>query len=56
MIERGSDLSKLVEENVLGMIIGEKPLSAFDDFVEQWTNLGGDLVTQEVNEWWAARS
>ena len=56
MIERGSDLSKLVEENVLGMIIGEKPLGAFDDFVEQWTNLGGDLVTQEVNEWWAARS
>ncbi len=56
MIERGSDLSKLVEETVLGIIIGEKPLSAFDEFVEQWKNLGGDQVTQEVNEWWAAKS
>ena len=56
MIERGSDLSKLHEETVLGIMIGEKPLSAFDEFVDQWKSQGGDQMTQEVNEWWAARS
>ena len=56
MIERGSDLSKLHVETVLGIMIGEKPLSAFDEFVDQWKSQGGDQMTQEVNEWWAARS
>ena len=56
MIERGSDLNKLQEETLLGIIIGEKPLSAFDEFVDQWKSQGGDQMTQEVNEWWAARS
>ena len=40
----------------LGIMIGEKPLSAFDEFVDQWKSQGGDQMTQEVNEWWAARS
>ena len=56
MIERGSDLNKLHAETVLGIMIGEKPLSAFDEFVDQWKSQGGDQMTQEVNEWWAARS
>ncbi|MCY4081941.1 MAG: substrate-binding domain-containing protein [Caldilineaceae bacterium] len=56
MIERGSDLNKLQEETLLGIIIGEKPLSAFDEFVDQWRSQGGDQMTQEVNEWWAAMS
>lgn len=56
MIERGSDLTKLQDEIVLGIMIGEKPLSAFDEFVDQWKSQGGDQMTQEVNEWWATRS
>lgn len=56
MIERNSDLNKLQDETILGIIIGDKPMSAFDEFVEQWKSQGGDQITQEVNEWWAARS
>ena len=56
MIERRRDLSKLHEETVPGIIIGEKPLSAFDEFVDQWKGQGGDQMTQEVNDWWAALS
>ena len=41
---------------MLGIIIGEKPLSEFDEFVDQWKSQGGDQMTQEVNEWWAAMS
>lgn len=56
MLERGADLQKHLDENIISMIIGEKPLSAFDDMVAQWNQLGGEQVTQEVNEWWASRS
>lgn len=55
-LERGADLQKLIDENILSIIIGEKPLSAFDEMVEQWNQLGGDKVTQEVNEWWASKN
>ena len=56
MIERNSDLNKLQDETILGIIIGDKPMSAFDEFVGQWKSQGGDQITQEVNEWWATRS
>ena len=56
MLERGADLGKLQDETVLGIIIGDKPLSAFDEFVDQWKSQGGDQITQEVNEWRAAKS
>ena len=56
MIERNSDLNKLQDETILGIIIGDKPMSAFDEFVGQWKSQGGDLITQEVNEWWATKS
>ncbi len=56
MLERGADLGKLQDETVLGIIIGDKPLSAFDEFVDQWKSLGGDQITHEVNEWRAAKS
>lgn len=56
MLERGADLQKHLDENIISMIIGEKPLSAFDDMVAQWYQLGGEQVTQEVNEWRASKS
>lgn len=52
MVEKIVDLQKLLDENILAIIIGEKPLSAFDDMVAQWKQQGGDQITQEVNEWW----
>ena len=56
MVERQVDLEKLRDETILGIIIGEKPLSAFDEYAEQWKNLGGEQITQEVNEWWASQA
>ncbi len=32
------------------IIIGELPLSAFDDFVKEWHERGGDILTAEANE------
>ncbi|MEZ4868600.1 MAG: extracellular solute-binding protein [Caldilineaceae bacterium] len=55
MVEKGVDLQKLLDENILSIIIGEKPLSAFDDMVAQWKAQGGEQITQEVNEWWSSR-
>jgi len=55
MVERGSDLGKLLQETLIACFIGEKPLDAFDDFVESWKKMGGDKVTEEVNEWWASK-
>jgi putative aldouronate transport system substrate-binding protein len=55
MVERNVDLDKLVDETILSIITGQKPLSAFDEMVAQWKQIGGDQVTQEVNEWWASK-
>jgi putative aldouronate transport system substrate-binding protein len=56
MVERQVDLDKIRDETILGIIIGERPLSAFDDYVAQYKSLGGDQISAEVNEWWASRS
>jgi putative aldouronate transport system substrate-binding protein len=56
MVDRQVDLEKIRDETILGIIIGERPMSAFDEYVEQWKNLGGEQITQEVNEWWASRA
>ena len=40
---------------MIGMIIGERPVSDYDTVYEEWLKLGGDLVNDEVNEWWASR-
>ena len=37
-------------ETVLKIITGEKDISEFDSFVEQWKSAGGDKITEEVNE------
>ena len=55
-VERAVDLKKLVDETILSIITGGKPIEAFDEMVTQWKQLGGDQVTQEVNEWWASKS
>lgn len=56
MVERWVDLDKVMDEAILGMIIGERPLDSFDAVVDQWLSMGGEQVTAEVNEWWAARA
>jgi putative aldouronate transport system substrate-binding protein len=50
MDSRWADLQKLENEAFLKIIIGDQPVSSFDDFVTQWKRLGGDQITKEVAE------
>ena len=54
MKEKSSTLSKLRDETYLKIIMGELPIDAFDKYVEDWTKLGGEEITQEVNEWYSS--
>ena len=54
MVEKNAYLQKLELECFTNIIMGTKPIEAFDQFVEDWRTNGGDLITQEVNEWYAS--
>jgi putative aldouronate transport system substrate-binding protein len=47
-----AELSKIESEARIAIILGEKPLSYFDDFVKEWKAAGGDQLTKEANAWW----
>ena len=53
MIDRFNFLRSMQNEVYINIILGES-IDAFDRFVEQWHHLGGDRITQEVNEWYRA--
>lgn len=55
MVDFGADLNTLWAETWTGIVTGQKPPEAFDEFVTNWKSLGGDQITQEVNDWWASR-
>jgi putative aldouronate transport system substrate-binding protein len=42
------NLDKLEEEMYYSIIMGEKPVDYFDEFVEAWKAQGGDTITAEV--------
>ncbi|WP_219639266.1 extracellular solute-binding protein [Cohnella sp. CFH 77786] len=48
MESKWDDLQKLENEAFLQIIVGDKPVSAFDDFVREWKSRGGDRITEEV--------
>ncbi|MNN91594.1 hypothetical protein D3C81_2097260 [compost metagenome] len=50
MEAKWAKLEKLENETFLNIIVGDLPLSAFDDFVMEWNRLGGEKITNEVNE------
>jgi putative aldouronate transport system substrate-binding protein len=54
MAERGETLKKMEIETFTKIILGD-PIDSFDKFVEDWKKLGGDQMTQEVNEWYTSR-
>lgn len=43
-------LEKLEDETFLQIILGAKPIEAFDDFVLQWQSLGGAVITRELQD------
>ncbi|MFC0213377.1 extracellular solute-binding protein [Paenibacillus chartarius] len=48
METKWAELQKLENEAFLKIIIGDQPVSSFDDFVAKWRELGGDRITKEV--------
>ena len=42
------NLDKLEEEMYYSIIMGEKPVDYFDEFVVAWKAQGGDIITAEV--------
>jgi putative aldouronate transport system substrate-binding protein len=53
MVERSQQLDKLRNETFIKIITGNLPIDAFDKFVTDWKKQGGDLITKEVNDWYA---
>ena len=49
MAKQWSSLESMKMECYTKIIMGE-PIETFDDFVEQWKALGGDTITEEMNE------
>lgn len=45
----GPKLSKMEVEAFTKIIIGQQPVDAFDQFVEDWKKNGGEEMTKEVN-------
>lgn len=48
----GDALDELLHDAMLKIIYGEEPVSSFDRVVARWHALGGDRMTEEVNEWY----
>jgi len=55
MVENQSALDKLRQETFTKIIIGELPVSAFDDFVASYKAKGGDKIMKEVADWYAEK-
>lgn len=54
MVEKQELLLRKRDEIFMKIIMNQAPVDEFDKFVEDWKKLGGDDMTKEVNEWYAA--
>nr|WP_238357966.1 extracellular solute-binding protein [Cohnella zeiphila] len=54
MDEKMSTLMTMENETFVKIIMNSAPLDEFDKYVANWKKLGGDQITQEVNQWYAA--
>lgn len=52
MIEKKSTLDSMQLETYTNIIMGQTPIDEFDKFVSDWKALGGEDITQEVNDWY----
>ena len=53
-LQKDAYLSKIESETFAKIIMGEAPIEAFDQFVEDWYNNGGTEITEELNEWYSS--
>ena len=37
----------------MNIITGKVSLDSYDDYVQEWMDMGGDTLTAEANEWYA---
>ncbi|WP_168120273.1 extracellular solute-binding protein [Paenibacillus sp. HB172176] len=54
MIKNQDTLTKLQKDTFTKIIMGAASLDEFDKFVSDWKKLGGEQITQEVNDWYSA--
>lgn len=50
MATKKATLDKMEQETFTRIIMGES-IESFDKFVSDWKNLGGDQMTEEINQW-----
>lgn len=50
-----TELNKIRDEAFIAIITGTQDVNSFDAFVEEWKANGGDVLTQEANDWWQSR-
>jgi len=46
--EKAEVLNRYTQDNFIKFITGERPLSKFDNFVQEWMDLGGKEVMEEA--------
>ncbi|MFC5649686.1 extracellular solute-binding protein [Paenibacillus solisilvae] len=54
MATKQSTLDAKELEILTKIITNQAPIDDFDKFVTDWNNLGGDLITKEVNDWYSS--
>ena len=50
MNSKKADLDKLEEETYIKIITGELSVDGFDSFVEEWMEIGGAKIAEELAE------
>jgi putative aldouronate transport system substrate-binding protein len=50
MAEKMPTLQSMESEMIIKVIMGQ-PIDSFDEFVQNWYELGGTEITDEVNQW-----
>lgn len=53
MVEKNEILNRKRDEVFVKIIMNQVSVDEFDKFVADWKKLGGDEITEEVNEWYA---
>ena len=48
MKQKWRKLEALEDETYAQIILGKKPIEAFDEFAEQWRENGGETIAQEI--------
>lgn len=49
-----AELATLRAETFTNIITGVAPIDSYDAYVEEWMAMGGEVLTAEANEWYAA--